>query len=171
MKLRRVLPIAVVFFGLLLMADPELSQPKAESQAATSHQVLYTLTAEGQLLKSGNRGQDWSQLDGPGSRVTALAVASDQVLYVGTESLGVFKSTDGGLTWQAANHGLGLVPGSRLMVTDLTLDPQDPRVVYVTTAYLFGSTQIHVAPLGVAVSRDGGASWAPVSTEGQRINE
>jgi len=163
--------MAVVFFSLLLMADPELSQPRAESQAAINHQVLYTLTAEGQLLKSDNRGQDWSQLDGPGSRVTALAVASDQVVYAGTESLGVFKSTDGGLTWQAANHGLGLVPGSRLMVTDLRLDPQNPQVVYATTAYLFGSTEVHVAPLGVAVSRDGGASWAPMSTDGQHINE
>jgi hypothetical protein len=42
-------------------------------------------------------------------------------LYAGTNSAGVFKSTDGGEYWSAASTGIGSVP-----VGELVIDPTNP---------------------------------------------
>jgi hypothetical protein len=48
-----------------------------------------------------------------------------QVLYVGTEGGGVFKSRNGGATWTAINQGL-----TNLTVFALEIGPQDPPILY-----------------------------------------
>jgi hypothetical protein len=72
------------------------------------------------------------------TRVDALAIAHGEAetVYVGTGS-GVFKSADGGATWQAANGGLfdNETTGDRdhrLLegyVYSLVVDPRDPETV------------------------------------------
>jgi photosystem II stability/assembly factor-like uncharacterized protein len=57
------------------------------------------------------------------------------------------KSTDGGMTWKAMNAGL-----ASLNVRSLAVSPGDPKTVYLGTN---GS--------GLYRSRDGGATWEPVS--------
>ena len=54
--------------------------------------------------------------------------AHHNVLYVGTEGDGVFKSTDGGETWSDVN--LGLFPD----VKGLALDLGNPDVLYASTS-------------------------------------
>ena len=51
------------------------------------------------------------------------------VLYVGTEGAGVYKSRDAGDSWQPVNDGL-----DDLNVFGLALDPEAPGTVYVATA-------------------------------------
>jgi hypothetical protein len=41
----------------------------------------------------------------------------------------VFRSTDGGLTWEPVGSGLDDVPS----ITGLVVDPADPTVLYVST--------------------------------------
>lgn len=48
-----------------------------------------------------------------------------EVLYVGTQGGGVFKSTTGGDTWRAVSQGL-----ANLVVFALAIDPTDPMVLY-----------------------------------------
>ncbi len=55
--------------------------------------------------------------------------AHHNVLYVGAEFDGVFKSTDGGETWLPVNLGLDGV-----RVTGLAIDPVDPNVLYAGTS-------------------------------------
>ena len=55
---------------------------------------------------------------------------------------GVFKSTDGGATWVAANNGL-----ATFSVNSIAIDPDVPSTVYAGTT------------AGVYKSTDGGASW------------
>src|SRR5262249_23661353 len=69
-------------------------------------------------------------------------------LYVGT-SAGLFKSTDAGASWSAANVGLP----DRVSVDALAVDPVTPTTVYAGTA---GS--------GVFKSIDSGLSWTAVNT-------
>jgi hypothetical protein len=106
----------------------------------------------------------WFEVTNLGSAPTALEIANTTpaTVYVGTVDRGLVKSNDG-LNWSTANAGLGLVPGSRLQVDALAIDPLQPTVLYVATSYLFGSTTIHQSPVGVALSNDGAASWAPLS--------
>lgn len=82
--------------------------------------------------------------------VHALAVAADsQTLWLGAHA-GLFRSGDGGRSWQPVKLS-GKTP--HLDIMTLVGDPRDAKTVYVGT---------HEA--GVFRTRDGGGSWAPVNT-------
>ncbi|MEM9525142.1 MAG: glycosyl hydrolase, partial [Bacteroidota bacterium] len=89
-------------------------------------------------------------------------VASQGPLWNSGGDRGVFKSTDGGKTW---NKTLG---GSEWTgATDLLIDPRDPDVLYAATwdrhrtvaAYLGGGPGS-----GIHRSRDGGETWEKLSS-------
>jgi len=88
----------------------------------------------------------WTSYGPEGGRVSALAVdpMTPRTLYAGTGA-GVFKSTDGGGTWNAANTGQPL--NKNLTVTSLAIDPTTP-----STLYAAGSG-------GVFKSTNGGDTW------------
>ena len=72
-----------------------------------------------------SRARRWRHLDPantglPTTDVTTIAMdpKAPQTLYVGTDSNGVFKSTDGGSTWNPAGTGL---PDSS--ISFLVMDP------------------------------------------------
>jgi photosystem II stability/assembly factor-like uncharacterized protein len=68
--------------------------------------------------------------------------------FAGFNTRHVYKTTDGGTTWQAADAGLPDVPTNTLL-----LDPKQPEHVYVGN------------DIGVWFSADGGASWAHYSAQ------
>jgi photosystem II stability/assembly factor-like uncharacterized protein len=70
------------------------------------------------------------------------APSNPQIAYIGTSGSGVYRSSDGGQTWQAA----GLSTSS---ITSLAVDLGNPSLVYAATD-LAGS---------IAVSTDGGNNW------------
>jgi len=69
--------------------------------------------------------------------------SNERVLYAGTWGSGVYKSGDGGASWQAVNHGL-----ANLYINSLAIDPTQPSTIYAGTYrdQLYKST-------------DGGISW------------
>jgi hypothetical protein len=70
-------------------------------------------------------------------------------LYVVSNGQGVYKTTDGGATWEPKNHGLtSLSIRARLLI-----DPTDPGTLYVGTT----------SGAGVFTSHDGGENWEPLS--------
>ena len=68
----------------------------------------------------------WTRLGGPGD-VSALAIdpITPTTLYAGTVFEGVYKSTDSGGNWSAANTGLPSVS-----VLALAIDPTTPSTLY-----------------------------------------
>jgi photosystem II stability/assembly factor-like uncharacterized protein len=66
------------------------------------------------------------------------------ILYAGTWGSGMYKSVDGGLSWQVINQGLPF-----LYINSLAIDPQNPLILYA-------GTYEH----GVYKTTDGGATWA-----------
>lgn len=88
-----------------------------------------------------------------GGAVTALAVhpSDPRIAYVGTDGGGVFKTTDGGQTWQAVNQGL-----TSLFVRALVIDSSTPNTLYAATA---GQQLSFSVIAGVFQSTDGGATW------------
>src|SRR5213082_3523090 len=101
------------------------------------------------------------RLVGPfrGGRVTAVAGVLDQprVYYMGATGGGVWKTTDGGLTWQATADK-DLTAGS---IGAIAVAPSDPNVVYVGT----GESPIrgNLSPGdGMYRSTDAGKTWTKI---------
>jgi hypothetical protein len=89
-------------------------------------------------------------------------------LYAGTPSSGVYRSTDGGQSWQSVSAGLKIPPGVALRVTALVVDEQAADRVVVATAYGLGS---QLAGGGVYESLDRGAQWQKLGEASEVIRE
>ena len=92
-----------------------------------------------------NSGQTFSR-----DTVTTIVIDPNdpEVLYVGTENAGIYKSIDGGASWQPKHNGLG-----RAWIHSLVIDLQDTRILYTG-----------VSSGGVYKTTDGGESWRAVNT-------
>jgi len=95
----------------------------------------------------------WTSGGPYGGNINALAInpATPATLYAGTNS-GVFKSTDSGSTWVAANTGL-----ASLSIYALAINPSTPATLYAGTGW-FGPEG---GPYGGGVfkSTDSGGTW------------
>ena len=105
--------------------------------------VTSSRTAEGGI----NSWTSTGRLEGGPIGALAIDPVTPATLYAGTDSNGVFKTTNGGGSWAAVNTGL-----TNFQVTALAIDPQTPATVYAGTAN------------GVFKSTDGGMSWSAVNT-------
>ena len=111
--------------------------------------------------------EDWFT-QGPGNigaRINSVAVHpnDEDIIYVGFSVGGVFKTTDGGATWNPIFDGQAF-----LSIGDVVLDPNDPEIVYVGT----GDVNITGFPFigdGLYRSVNGGNSWEHLGLEAQRI--
>jgi photosystem II stability/assembly factor-like uncharacterized protein len=86
------------------------------------------------------QSSDQAAVASPALLALAFAPANPQIAYLGTGGAGVYRSSDGGSTFQPS----GLASGQ---VTSLAADPADANRVYAATGE------------GVLFSQDGGASW------------
>jgi photosystem II stability/assembly factor-like uncharacterized protein len=129
--------------------------------------VIYVGTASGGVFKTRNGGTTWEPIfdDQPVSTIGAISVAPSDpsIVWVGTGEAnnrqssswgnGVYKSTDGGKSWQHmgldATHHIGRI----------AINPHDPNVVYVAAVgRLWGPSKDR----GLYKTTDGGKSWTNV---------
>ena len=121
------------------------------SVVAISGPTAYAGSAAGLgVFGSTDGGHSWRALGPPGVvYVQALAVdpKDPAVVYVGADghTRGLYKSADGGSSWQRLD-------ALNVDVTAVVLDPEDPSTVYVGTNGGEG---------GVFKSTDGGTTWQP----------
>ena len=126
--------------------------------------IYYIGASSGGVWKSTDGGENWRPVfdDQPAQSIGALAIApSDpQVVWVGTGEAwvrsnvsignGVYKSTDGGETWE---H-MGLEETGR--IGRVVIDPRDPDMVHVAAVgHSYGPQQER----GVFRTTDGGETW------------
>jgi photosystem II stability/assembly factor-like uncharacterized protein len=129
--------------------------------------VIYAASAAGGIFKSTDQGNTWTAIfDSAGVQaVGALAIHpyDPDILYAGTgeangagdsyEGTGVYKSTDGGATW----NYVGL-PNS-YHIGRIAIDPIRPDTVYVAACgKLFGTNPER----GLYRSEDGGDTWEQI---------
>ncbi len=129
--------------------------------------VFYVGVASGGLWKTTNHGTTWEPLfdDQPTASIGAvtLAPSNPNVVWVGTGEPqnrqsspwgdGVYKSTDGGRTWEF----LGLAETRH--IGRIVIHPQNPDIVYVAAVgHLWGANPER----GVFKTTDGGKTWSRV---------
>ena len=122
------------------------------SHPATVYVAAWSLynSDEGDLFRSDDGGRNWRTLDGVhGKSIRALAMApSDpKTLVIGALD-GVFRSRDGGATWERIS------PDNQAEIKNIesiAIDPQNPDIIYAGTWHLPWKTD------------DGGLSWHSIS--------
>ena len=126
------------------------------------------------MYKSTDAGRTWSHIGLPESHhigkiavdprdANRLFVAAIGHLYAANPERGVFRSTDGGRTWQ---HVLN--KGPDVGAVDVVIDPNDSRVVYAGLWNTRRPPWFTYAPTngpggGIFKSTDGGSTWAQLT--------
>lgn len=100
-----------------------------------------------------------------GARINSIAVhpTDENTIYLGFSKGGVFKTTNGGITWNPIFDSQVF-----LSIGDVALDPSNPEIVYVGTGDM-NITGIPFIGDGVYRSTDGGDSWTHLGLEDQRV--
>ena len=144
----RIYPVAVIEF------DP------------LDFKKLYVGNGPSFVYRTVDHGQTWTQMNTPDiNYLTSIAIdpINDSVLYLGYVD-GVFKSTDGGNTWDSLSPGF-TIQGS----TKITIDPLHSNTIYAAR-YSYTDT----VPSGLYKSTDGGSTWVEknngLSGDKRRIN-
>ncbi len=123
------------------------------------------------IYKTEDGGQNWTKMGlEKTERISSIKIdpTNPNVIYVAalgalwgdSQDRGVYKTTDGGKTWEKI-----LYVDATTGCSDLTLDPQNPNVVYAAfwefrrTAYSFSSGG---AKSALYKSTDGGKTWAKI---------
>jgi photosystem II stability/assembly factor-like uncharacterized protein len=133
---------------------PPLTNIFALGIAPSSHSTIYAGTAYGGgigVFKSTDRGASWTPLPSgiPNTDVRALVVdpTDANVVYRSDYSVGISKTTDGGLHWT-------LVLPVRAVVA-FAIDPTAPGTVYACL-----ETDSYSVKGGLLKTTNGGATWA-----------
>ncbi len=97
------------------------------------------------LDKLATASDEWQLYPIYGGEMMSIAMSptNKDIVYVGTGDAGVFKTTDGGISWHPKRNGLTFWP-----INVLTVDPTNENVLYAGTEYA-----------GVWKSDNGGDSW------------
>ena len=135
---------------------------------ADDPRTIFVGTASGGVFRSVDNGTTWMPVfDAQGSALSigdiAIAPSDRNIVWVGTGEAnnrqsstwgdGVYKSSDGGITWR--NMGLGKTQS----IGRIVIDPHDPNTVFVAAVgHLFGPNEER----GLYRTRDGGATWQKV---------
>ncbi len=93
----------------------------------------------------------WTQtLSGTGAiwqRCISISASNSQIMYAGSNTSGIWKSTNAGVNWSQVNNGL-----LALNMQCVEVSPSDPNYVYAGTGV--GGTNA-----GIYVTTDGGSNW------------
>ncbi|WP_165836346.1 PKD domain-containing protein [Taibaiella soli] len=121
----------------------------------TNNQKIYAVSASGGLYISSNNGQTWAPTIGtetlPATSCSAVCVdyTNDQIIYLClgdanyySNNYGIYKSTDGGITWNASNSGIGAN-----MAVEILMDPANHNNIVAATKG------------GIWKTTNAGASW------------
>ncbi len=110
---------------------------------------MYAVSASGGLYISTDTGLSWAPTPGteifPATSCSSVCIdyTNDNILYLSTgdqnyygDSYGIYKSTNGGVSWNAANTGIG-----NRMAVDIIMDPTDHnKLVAATTDGIWRTT-------------------------------
>lgn len=97
---------------------------------------VYLGTSRGDVLRSADKGNSWQtvkRFDNP-IRKIVMSPRDSRVMFVATEISGLFRTIDGGATWENLSQSLAEFQiGNQFR--DLVISLEDPSVIYLATDY------------------------------------
>lgn len=145
--------------------------PDLQADLSTYMQALDQARTQEKIAENRGPGNGFSApwtVEGPGNigaRINCIAVhpTKPNTILIGYANGGVWKTTNGGLSWRPVfdNHNF-------LAVSALAFDPSNPNVVYAGT----GDHNISILPMlgdGVWRSADEGESWQAIGLAETRV--
>ncbi|HEX7153825.1 MAG TPA: hypothetical protein VF618_20215 [Thermoanaerobaculia bacterium] len=174
------LPLACAHTPDTLHSPPRPDQPSAaqryyemKHEGTADPQGAYAKAREQMRAQSKSHVLGTWQYLGPGNiggrtRVLVIDHSDNNVMYAGAVSGGIFKTTNGAVSWTAIGDDL-----ANLTVNSLAMHPTDPRILYAGTGEGFfreeqRGTALPLRGNGIYITRDAGATWthlASTSTE------
>lgn len=123
----------------------------------------YSSAGRGEVYYSADAGETWKMVVEPGQMESSLTildmVAVGDELLVSTPTNGLFRSADGGKTWQSSNDGLP----EHLRLRKFGQSLSNPNRLYLTLRGKPGETPWDA---GAVRSDDGGRNWTRCGTKG-----
>jgi photosystem II stability/assembly factor-like uncharacterized protein len=99
----------------------------------------------------------WNKTGGPPGTTINVIFKTNNIVYAGTEAQGVYKSTDNGLSWGAANTGI-----ERASISDITFSGGNLLAAAKSSCHTYNN---------VFKSTDNGATWAGTTgLQGKIVN-
>ncbi len=137
-----------------------------------STSILYAavgpwVTDSGLLFKSTDGGQNFTLLDStqlPQKTICPILVDPHhpEIIYLWVNRHGVYKTTDGGVTWNLKNNGLAITPSDSFLQARphiMAMAPDDPSKLYLC-----------VSRRGkVYQTANGGENWLPINLPANNI--
>ena len=83
-----------------------------------------------------------------------------QIIYAGTNGGGIYKSLDGGVTWNNVTRSATVAAQNWIhpYINDLAFDPDNRNIIYAATGYSDGGQLFR--------SQDGGSTWNNNGSDG-----
>lgn len=142
-----------------------LAKQKLYPNAAFSHDHYLFALRQAKLLheNSPSHRSSW-ELAGPkniGGRITDIAIHPDNpsTMYIGAASGGIFKTTNGGFSWENVFHDAPVIS-----IGALAIDPANQNVIYAGTGEANASSYSFIGN-GVYKSNDAGQTWDHIGLE------
>lgn len=140
--------------------NPGIGRINAITVDPNNSSIIYVGTPAGGCWKSINGGNTWTPLSDDLSSLGVSGIAIDPTnsnnIYIATGdgdgndtySIGVLKSTDGGVTWNQT--GLTWATTQARVMRKIIINPNDPNIIFVATSH------------GLFRTTDGGSNWMSV---------
>jgi len=148
-----------------LLRDPKIDKippniRSKELEFARSLKLSSQFKGEGDFFEWSGAGPD-----GVGGRTRALAadIRNSDVLIAGGVSGGIWKSTNGGNSWNLKSN-----PEQNLSVTSLAQDPSNPDTWYYVAGEITGGSTTGIGggaflfATGIFISEDNGETWEKI---------
>ena len=124
------------------------------------------------VWRSETGGANWTSVASLPGRPLALTMTGHSdpsgVLFLGTDTQGLYTSLDSGRTWQTAGGRLSQVGAGSLAISALAVSPGDEQVVYAAATFSMATPQgLHSIQLAF-ISVDDGRHWFEM-TPAQRL--
>jgi len=135
---------------MLRLSGPETSGSERWRAFALVAAGMFLLLGNWQTIQAGE--EPWEKTKGPPGLQVTVIYKSNSIVYAGTATQGVYKSTDDGVTWVAANSGIELTQVHDLIASGGNL-------LAATSSRSF----VCPAANNVFKSTDNGSTWSPTS--------